>query len=220
MIIDTMLQAAEAPILHVPSDGSNIGGVDPKRCGWWVGRNRDSELLLFTEGNGDPSGKGYPAVMWSIPPRPILGSSGRFAMSFEFEADRWENGDVFETDTILVVAGVAGIQRKYNLSLQMHCNNRQIDVGNWTNAGVEVPFVYGSGFNEARVEYAYDLGNQTCAVVSYTINGNTVPIPVAVATQQATETDWTVGAIPQIQLGSLPEGKPWAVTIRNLQYEW
>lgn len=219
MIKDTDLQAISPAVTHVQSDGTNIGGVDPLDYGYTPIPGGDQSLLLRTSGNSDKTGKGYPAWLWSVRPRPMLTFSGRFYMSYSFAiGGNLAGANVFETDTILIATCNDGKVRKFNLSLQRHVSSGQIDVGDWTDTGIRLGPIAPDVPHKVGIQYAYDLTKNTCAVLSYEFDG--AVIVVKNGQQAATESNWSLGAIPQIQLGSMPAAYAWQVKLWDLQYGW
>jgi hypothetical protein len=212
MIKDTQLQAINPYITHVNSDGSNIGGVDPLSYQVTTIPGSKSKLLLSTAGNSDKTGKGYPAFLWSLKPRPILPNSGTFSMSYSFMLGGDLTGaNVFETDTIFILN-----KTKYNLSLQRHIKSGQIDIGNWTDTTLRfAPLVVNKKY-KIILNYVFNI--TTCAVVSYSEDG--VVSVIKNGTQAAIPSNWSTGAIPQIQLGSVPSAQAWNVKIWDLEYRW
>lgn len=220
MFIDPKIHLIEPPIIHVQSDGSNIGGVDPAKYGYQIVPDAVNQgLLLYTSGTTQ-QGK-YPAMEWSAHPRPIKSTSGNFSMSYSavFGGDL-RGMNVFETDTILISQCADGKRRKFNLSLQRHVSTGQIDIDNWTNTKVLTGPLELEKNYDVRIDYAWNSIKNICSVLAYECNGVKYDIPTALHNMAATESNWAIGAIPQIQLGSLPSAQPWNVKITKLEYWW
>jgi hypothetical protein len=220
MFTDKDIQLIEPPILHVQSDGSNIGGVDPAHYGYQIVPDSAARsLLLYTAGNTQ-QGK-YPAFEWGAHPRPIKTTSGRFSMSYSaIFGGNIAGMNVFETDTILIANCSDGKRRKFNLSLQRHAATGQIDIGDWTNTKLMTGAIKVWTNYDVRIDYSWNAIKNICSVLTYELNGMRYEIPESLQNMAATESNWAVGALPQIQLGSVPAANPWNVKISNLQYLW
>ncbi|HMG85593.1 MAG TPA: hypothetical protein VK574_07610 [Terracidiphilus sp.] len=221
MYIDSNLQAISPFISHVQSDGSQIGGIDPLDYGATPIPGMPRALLLRTSGNSDKTGKQYPAWLWSTAPRPILPNTGRFQMSYDFRiGGNLQGANVFETDTILIAVCADGVKRKFNLSLQRHIATGQIDIGNWTDTTLRAGALSQNTKHKVVIYYSFDLTKNVCSVLAYSCDGIPQSVPANLQNMPATQSTWAVGAIPQVQLGSLPNGLPWQVKLSKLRYRW
>lgn len=221
MLRDTDLQAVTPFITHVQSDGTNIGGIDPKEYGITMIPGKKQAALLRTSGNTDPAGKKYPAWLWSLHGRPMLTTSGRFQMRYKFMLGGDLTGaNVFETDTILIAQCADGQVRKFNLSLQRHIASGQVDIGNWTDTGIRMVPLIADEEVDVEIDYAYDLTKNLCSVLRYIDNlSGSHPVTTSL-NMPATVSTWSKGAIPQIQLGSLPSAQAWQAKVWDLEYVW
>jgi len=220
MFIDPNIHLIEPPIIHVQSDGSNIGGVDPAHYSYQIVPDTVNQGLLLNTAGTTQQGK-YPAWLWGAHPRPIKSTSGKFSLSYSaiFGGDL-RGMNVFETDTILISQCADGKRRKFNLSLQRHATTGQIDIGNWTNTKIMTgPIQRETNYN-VRIDYSWNAVKNICSVVTYELNSVRYEIPLALQNMPATDTNWSIGALPQIQLGSLPSAQAWNVKISKLDYWW
>ena len=220
MYIDPNIHLIEPPIIHVQSDGSNIGGVAPAKYSYQIVPDAVNQGLLLNTAGTTEQGK-YPAFLWGAHPRPIKSTSGKFSMSYSavFGGDT-RGMNVFETDTILIAQCVDGKRRKFNLSLQRHAATGQIDIGNWTNTKILTGAIETEKNYDVRIDYAWNSTRNICSVLTYELNGTRYDIPAALQNMAATESGWSIGALPQIQLGSTPSAQPWNVKISKLDYWW
>ncbi len=220
MFKDTGIQADPTGRTHVQSDGSSIGGVDPASYSAKSVIGKKNALLLSTSGTTQ-LGK-YPAFMWYCAPRAVPPNTGRLTMKYKFKVRGGLVGiNVFETDTILILKCADGVVRKFNLSLQRHAANGQIDIGNWTDSGIRMTPLALNFTYKISVAYSFDVVKNVCSVLSYADNvSGAKAVPAALQNMPATPSNWAVGAIPQVQLGSLPSAQPWQVKIWDHQYIW
>jgi len=221
MILDADLQNI-AGFTHTQADGSNIGGVPPLVYGAEPCPGKHHSLLLHTSGNSDTTGNGYPAFLWSINPRPILPNTGKLTMRYKVQfGGNLAGMNVFETDTKLVAVCADGKTRMFNLSLQRHNPNGQIDVGDWDDTGIRMEALAIDETVDVEIDYAFDTVKNVCSVLRYIDNiSGSHPVPTAYKNMPATLSTWAVGAIPQIQLGSMPSAQPWSAKVWGLDYVW
>lgn len=220
-IKDTQIQAA-AFKSHVQSDGSNIGGVDPKAYGGVVMLDGD-DLLLWTEGNtGKPTD--YPAWMWyPAQLRPILPNSGKVRMSFEATVSgNLGSVNVRETDLIIVDQGW-----KYNMSAQqLRDGDWEIadKNGNWVKVGFNPGPIRNGLPSRIAIDYAIDTQAHTCSVVEINQDDSTFGVVPSLQKVSAQPSTWQEGAYVQLQLGSMPSALPWQLRVSGsgdgLCLEW
>jgi len=200
----------------VQSDGSQIGGTDPAQYGCYVVPGAEPALLLYTSGT-TVKGGAWPAAEWYLPPQPVQLNTGHFSLEYQLlvGAAMQTAGNVFETDTILIYQGY-----KYNLSLQRHTTDGRIDIGNWTDTGLRLKALQPNTAYDVVIAYEFDTTKHTCSVLSYAVGDETSIIPARLRGMAATKTTWAEGALPQVQMGSLPAGDPWSVLLKNVKFRW
>lgn len=214
MIQETQIQSLVAQLrtqTQIP-----IGGVAPQSYGMQIIPGTDESLLLWTEGNnGGP--QDYPAVMWNpVTPRPILPNTGNLKMSYTMTlGGNLLGANVFETDTLIVVNGM-----KFNLSGQYRQSSGFMVVnaaGGWVDTGItfgplltDIPYA---------VEWEYQFASES-SVIAISVNNDRLLVPATLQNIAAQASNWTPGAYPQIQLGSVPSAQAWSMKIDDLMYEW
>lgn len=217
-MITQKLDLTKAWPSHVQSDGSNIGGVDPAIYSCLPIPGKKPALLLATSGNSKPP-SGYPAVEWYQHPLPIPQNTGNLQFIFDLTVDSntLTAANVIETDTLIITNG-----HKFNLSGQRHVASGQIDVadanGHWADTGIRAGALVPNVKIRIVWTYTYDPVKMVCSVVSYACNGVVYPVPANLQNVPASASTWSVGVMPQFQMGSLPAGNPWSEKISGVKY--
>lgn len=219
MTVDSQIQLQ--PFLVHPWQ-ADIAPCAPQYAGWKTIPGSHN-VLAFTEGTTDPEAKKYPGVLFSpaegghVAPRAIGENTGHCSLSvgFTIGADGIANGNVFETDLILVTNGL-----KFNLSGQRHIADGRIDIGNWTDTTLRAGAIQADRFYVALWTYSFNVKGKTCSVASYSDTSFMGIVPGKCADMPATPCDWKEGAYLQIQLGSKPAGLPWQVRIGDISLRW
>ena len=209
--------------IHVQSDGSQIGGIDPAHYGTIVPPGADKCLILYQSGNTDPTKKAYPAMeVYPLTPITIPPNTGNLKLAYDMtvDASTVANANVIETDLIVIAGGM-----KYNLSGERRVQTGQIDVGalaaGWTDSGVRAGLLAADKPHHVEYTYAFDVAAKTCQTTSYACDENVWPIP-ATTQIKAEPSTWTNGIILlQIQFGNFPAGLPIVLKIQNCKlYVW
>jgi hypothetical protein len=220
MIIDSQLQSLPA-LSHVASDGSGIGGVDPKVYSAEVIPGRKQSLLLTTSGSTDPTSKGYPAWMWyPAAARPILPNTGNLRLSFRCTVGGNLSGlNTVETDVLIVQAGLM-----MNRSLQHVQSGKgagfQIanQAGGWAATGLNPgPFVANQQYTLSFDNFFNGKDSSTTQIVQ---DGEQFLVPPNLQMIPSSPTSWPDGVYLQVQLGSMPNGLPWSLKLADMKLCW
>ena len=198
--------------IHIPSDGSDIGGVDPVNYGMRLVPGKNQRLLLWTSGAKTP---GYPAWM-AYPPVPRLILPGtHVTLCYRVMADSGTAAgeNAFETDLLLVADN-----QKLNGSFQRLASG-ELEDNNWTDTTLRVGSLTPNVWHDVRINYSFNLG-KTISVLSYEIDGVVWSIPAKFQTLPGKPCTWTPGAYIQIQLSSLPTALSWSVLLKKIRLEW
>lgn len=178
--------------------------------------------LFQTAGTLDPAKKLYPGVLFApganskATPLPIPPNSGPVSLRFDMWPDEGvDTANVFESDLLIVTGGF-----KYNLSGQRHAVSGQIDIGNWTDTGIEAGPMEPNEKCTIRWDYAFDTAKKVCSVRHYAADESIYAIPASLQNMAALPCNWEEGAYIQIQLGSLPSGAPWSMRLGRIRLEW
>ncbi len=220
MIKDTKIHTLPAS-MHVQSDGSNIGGVEPSIYGYSVLPSRKEPLRLFTKGS-KIAGE-YPAFMWyPLTLRRFFGDSGSIfncKLSIHYRLLGDLNGvNVIETDTLFVLGGY-----KYNCSLQYnHASGFQIaDVhGNWVDTGFNPGNLEIDHWYNIKVLYKLDTIQKQFSVRHIRCGNLASAVPSNLLSVPATISNWKEGVYPQIQLGSMPTAEEWGLEVKKMSYSY
>lgn len=223
------LDAATIFSSHVQSDGSEIGGVDPLSYGVQPCPGSKAGWLFWTEGNSAPPSS-YPSVLFYPAAsvglgktpllRPILANTGNLALCFdETVGGNRSSANVDESDILIVYGG-----KKYNLSLQCHAANGEIDVGSgpagWATTNLLTGAMTPNAKHQTRIQYAFNFTAGTCGVVSYTRDSLKWSVPANLQNQPGIASTWETGVYLQLQMGSLPSALPWSMRVKNIRLEW
>jgi hypothetical protein len=212
---------------HVASDGSGIGGVDPKTYGFTVVPSKKPSVLMASAGTTKPGG--YPAwMLYPASPVPIqsLASVITAELSFSIWVDQLTAAaaNVIETDTIFIFKGADGKTEHYNGSAQLvlGSNGWALEVGTgtggWQKTGAVIPALAPNVKHKIKIAYTLDTVKHTVSVTSYTVDGATYLVPPANQLQPTTPTTWALGAYLQLQQGLLPAGNPCTWRFASIKY--
>jgi len=230
-ILDIDIQA-QAALTHTQADGSDIGGVPPASYGFKYVPGNHQTLLLWTSGSTDVTGKGYPAWMWyTATPRPILPNTGNLKLSFQYAAGGNLAGmNVAETDTILVIDGWKyNGSGQFNQSLGFQIVNA---AGQWVTVGFNPGPMQVNVKRQIIWEYAFDTVGRTMSVIAITCAFKGYPLtrfPVLASQQKIPAIDtseggkmtpWKDGTYLQIQMGSMGNGLPWTLAVKQMKNIW
>jgi hypothetical protein len=217
MILDTQLQAL--PGQYRTAAQIPIGGVAPVSYSMNIVPGKRQSLLLTTGGStGKPTD--YPAAMWSpLTPRPILTNSGILSLEIEYLAGGNLAGcNVIETDTLIVQGGY-----KYNGSGQFNlASGFQIvnEAGLWVTVPNANPLLLANTRRTVKWTYLINTNAKTLSVVTIECDGETYDVPTGLQNVPAQSSTWLTGVYSQVQLGSMPNGLPWALAVREMQLAW
>lgn len=207
---------------HIPSDGSNIGGVDPVSYGATLVPGKKPSQVLSISGNSKPPG--YPAWM-SYPPQPIpfvppvKSVLLQLTLCFKLwvDARMQAASNCLETDSLFVIDG-----KHYNGSAQVVTATGELQVGTgtggWQSTGVKVPAFSPNVKHDIMIIYSIDTVKETISVLAYVVDGTVYTVPVEYQNQSATPLTWTPGIYLQLQQGSLPAGNPWSARFSDISY--
>lgn len=206
---------------HVQSDGSNIGGCDPASYGFVSLPGPDGGVYMHSQGTTKPGG--YPA--WMLYPtqlRPVLPNTGNLEFSFDLIVDEANStaANVRETDVILVTGGY-----KYNFSGQQNITEGGMiqiadSKGNWVDTGIKLGILSPNVRHSLSWKYSFDTTKHTGSVVSFALDGVGYSIPTSLQNIPASVCNWTEGAYPQFQMGSLPAGVYWSTILSDVVLTW
>lgn len=204
--------------LHLPNDGSQIGGVQPATYG--LTQSQKGPLSLFVSGAAYSTAEAYINRPW------LWGTS--LQADFDVTWDQTiSNLQITETD-ILLISPVTG--RKYNLSLQLNFNEGgQFQVATptgWIDVPGAKPGIPTPGTYHYTVTYKWDETANTSqvATISFGPVGGvmaTYSVPANLAIPGVAST-WAKGALFQLQstLNASP-ALPYAlIQLDNLKLTW
>jgi hypothetical protein len=211
--------------VHFPTDGSQIGGVDPETYGYSIVPGSKPSLLMSMEGNTAPPG--FPAWM-AYPASPIQLPAAEPTMNIELSFSLWVDSNtktaanVIETDTVFVIKGADGKTYSYNGSAQVIIASGLLEVGSdgagWQSTGIRIPAFTPNVKHKIRISYQINTVTHLISVVSYAVDDVVYAVPVANQNVVATVSTWTLGAYLQLQQGSLPAGNPWTLRFTHFKY--
>jgi hypothetical protein len=203
---------------HFPTDGSEIGGVDPASFGFFVVPGEKQSVLMNMSGTKTPGG--FPAWML-YPASPIQLPAAEPTMNMELEFKLWVDqntqtaANVIETDTIFVIKGADGKTYSYNCSAQVVIASGMLEVGSpnagWFLTGIKVADFLPNTEYTVRISYTVNTVTHVGSVNSYTVNDTAYIVPSAGLNVPGAVSTWTPGAYLQLQQGSLPASMPFTL---------
>lgn len=211
---------------HVNSDGSQIGGSDPVSASA-VAIPGDSVLMTIA-GSKTPGGYASWMAYWQ---RPVYAGFTGLELCFQatFDDLASENGEAWETDTILVLPGAlpgappaTAPNTKINLSSQLNIAlgwQWQIAMsGKWCSVPGAILGPLDGGKHKFRI--GYEFTKTTGAVTSLTVDGKTYWTPPSMQKADVTATNWTPFATFQAQQDLTAAAKNYSVIVSKPQYRW
>jgi hypothetical protein len=211
--------------IHFPTDGSDIGGSDPKSYGYTIVPGEKPSVVMTQSGNMAPPV--FPAWMLypaSPIPLPAAEPTMNVELSFSFWVDTFTQAaaNVVETDTLFSIKGADGKTFLYNGSAQVIIASGLLEVGSpgagWSSTGVKIPSFTPNTEHEIRIAYTINTVAHTISVLSYTVDGIVYAVPVANQNVPGEAQTWAIGAYLQIQQGGLLAGNPFTYRFGGFTY--
>ncbi len=221
MLIDDNFQAQPSGT-HVPSDGSQIGGVDPTTPYAPIVLPNGA---LYSAIESAPVPGQYPTVMTYFD-RPVLNPTGS-SLTLDFDLYLGPgyptSVNAVETDTILVTAGATPTTTvKRNLSLQNIRGQMYLILSNaWAAIPGATPGLFTQG---ARYHHtiSYAFGPDSAAILSVAINDTVYEVPSSMQKADISASNWSPVAAMQLQQSLLPTGKgaSFGLIFDKAMYTW
>lgn len=204
---------------HVNSDGSQIGGTDPVSSSAVA---IPGDAVLMTISGSKTLGYASWMAYWQ---RPVYAGFTGLELCFQatFDDLASENGQAWETDTILVLPGATlGANTKINLSSQLNIAlgwQWQIVMGGkWMSVPGAILGPLDGGKHKFRI--GYEFTKTTGMVTSLTVDGKTYFTPPSMQKADVTATNWTPYATFQAQQDLNAAAKNYSVIVGKPQYRW
>jgi hypothetical protein len=197
---------------HNPTDGSQIGGVQP------------TSYFLSAEVPGDPTGMQLEvegaswSTMMAYTQRPLYFVQPDY-VQLDFDATILDpNGALLETDMMVVVPVPNTSPQTYtlfNMSLQdLFSTGDLMNVnggGSWLNIPGAVPGKLAVGTHHYTITGGWNLSTNTYGLTAVTIDGTTYPVKQSSTGRAST---WSPGVSIQFQISNAPlaSGSTWGST--------
>jgi hypothetical protein len=206
--------------LNIPSNGSQIGGCDPKA--YSLDQSFDEVALSLA---GTTQQGGYPTIEGYIK-RTIPANTGNVSLSFDLLPNvNLLNEYLYETDLIIAWSGF-----KYNLSLQLVAveNGWSLQVadlnGDWAVTGIIVPPFLPMQPVHYLLVHQFNVVTKRRSTIAAVINDALYLIPAQFQNVSATPTNWEDVAIIQQQrtltVAAGNAGKSAGDRLTNIQLAW
>jgi hypothetical protein len=206
--------------LNIPSNGSDIGGVDP--AAYSLDQSFD-EVEQYLEGTTQQGG--YPTIEAYIK-RSILTNTGNVSLSFDLLPNlNLLNEYLYETDLILAYSGF-----KYNMSLQVVWGAKGGDLqianegGGWVSTGLVVPFFSPNVSVHYLITYQFNVTTKKYSTLAAVINNQLFQISANLQNLTAQVSNWAETAVIQQQrtltVTAGSAGKSASDRLKNIQLTW
>jgi hypothetical protein len=190
--------------MHLPNDGSLIGGVQPQDAGVLQDiPGVPAAILFFVKGLAYATMEGYIS-------RPNFVTLGlpyvKMAFTVILDDKVASEAQVLETDCLFTVLMPDGTKMKFDGSVQINIQKGwmiQVDGpdGKWIDTGVKIPPLQPNVPHLIEIRHFVDVVKKTHSVLSYSIDGTAYLIPVQFQNILAILTTWAGNcSLPQIQI--------------------